>query len=196
MFITKMSLPRRTFLKGVGATVALPLLDAMVPASTLLAQTPAEFQHDDDTWCDLVAFLGAKPEGLQLAIEFRNASWHTPEVIDLLRHHNVAVAWTEWRDLPRLTDITAELRVARDELKVLDEQLQHFTDEAGTRGVLLHDADVHRPSVEEAGTRDAFLKRALQVGVWPRHADVMLPSVEVTRYHLKIGSKAGEATVP
>ncbi len=30
----------------------------------------------------------------------------------------------------RLTDITAELRVARDELKVLDEQLQHFTDEA------------------------------------------------------------------
>ncbi|MEQ1760534.1 MAG: DUF1552 domain-containing protein [Vicinamibacterales bacterium] len=42
MFITKMSLPRRTFLKGVGATVALPLLDAMVPASTLLAQTPAQ----------------------------------------------------------------------------------------------------------------------------------------------------------
>ena len=53
-------------------------------------------------------------------------------------------------------------------------------DVADARGVLLHDADVHRPSVEEAGTRDAFLKRALQVGVWPRHADVMLPSVEVT----------------
>ena len=32
MFITKTSLPRRTFLRGVGATVALPLLDAMVPA--------------------------------------------------------------------------------------------------------------------------------------------------------------------
>ena len=79
----------------------------------LLAQTPAEFQHDDDTWCDLVAFLGAKPEGLQLAIEFRNASWHTPEVIDLLRHHNVAVAWTEWRDLPRLTDITADFLYLR-----------------------------------------------------------------------------------
>lgn len=30
----------------------------------------------------------------------------------------------------RLTGITAELRVARDELKVLDEQLQHFTDTA------------------------------------------------------------------
>jgi hypothetical protein len=39
MFITKMSLPRRTFLRGLGATVALPLLDAMVPAGTALAQT-------------------------------------------------------------------------------------------------------------------------------------------------------------
>jgi hypothetical protein len=41
MFLTKMALPRRTFLRGVGATVALPLLDAMVPAATALAQTPA-----------------------------------------------------------------------------------------------------------------------------------------------------------
>ena len=32
MIITKMALPRRTFLRGMGATVALPLLDAMVPA--------------------------------------------------------------------------------------------------------------------------------------------------------------------
>src|SRR5688572_7351964 len=32
MFIKKLALPRRTFLRGVGATVALPLLDAMVPA--------------------------------------------------------------------------------------------------------------------------------------------------------------------
>ena len=32
MFITKMALPRRTFLRGLGATIALPLLDAMVPA--------------------------------------------------------------------------------------------------------------------------------------------------------------------
>ena len=39
MIITKLSLPRRTFLRGVGATVALPLLDAMVPAATALAKT-------------------------------------------------------------------------------------------------------------------------------------------------------------
>jgi hypothetical protein len=41
MYVTKQSLPRRTFLRGVGATVALPLLDAMVPAMTALAQSPA-----------------------------------------------------------------------------------------------------------------------------------------------------------
>ena len=41
MFISKKHLPRRTFLRGVGATVALPLLDAMIPASTALAQTAA-----------------------------------------------------------------------------------------------------------------------------------------------------------
>ena len=41
MFITKMSLPRRTFLRGMGATVALPLLDAMVPALTAAAQSSA-----------------------------------------------------------------------------------------------------------------------------------------------------------
>jgi hypothetical protein len=42
MIITKKALPRRTFLRGMGATLALPLLDAMVPSMTALAKTPAE----------------------------------------------------------------------------------------------------------------------------------------------------------
>ena len=33
-FITKKSIPRRSFIKGVGGTIALPLLNAMVPAAT------------------------------------------------------------------------------------------------------------------------------------------------------------------
>jgi hypothetical protein len=41
MIIAKKSIPRRTFLRGVGATLALPLLDAMVPAATAIAATPA-----------------------------------------------------------------------------------------------------------------------------------------------------------
>ncbi len=41
MILTKKALPRRTFLRGVGATLSLPLLDAMVPAMTAQASTPA-----------------------------------------------------------------------------------------------------------------------------------------------------------
>ncbi len=40
-FITRKHLPRRTFIRGVGATLSLPLLEAMVPARTALAQTAA-----------------------------------------------------------------------------------------------------------------------------------------------------------
>jgi len=38
MIVIKMALPRRTFLRGIGATLALPLLDAMVPALSVAAR--------------------------------------------------------------------------------------------------------------------------------------------------------------
>jgi hypothetical protein len=41
MIVTKRALPRRTFLRGLGVTVALPLLDAMVPAFSVTARTAA-----------------------------------------------------------------------------------------------------------------------------------------------------------
>ncbi len=41
MFITKTHLPRRTVLRGLGATLALPLLDSMVPAVTAQSRTAA-----------------------------------------------------------------------------------------------------------------------------------------------------------
>ena len=41
MFLTKRHLSRRTLLKGAGISLALPLLDAMIPAGTALAQTSA-----------------------------------------------------------------------------------------------------------------------------------------------------------
>src|SRR5688500_8608241 len=41
MVIKKISLPRRTFLRGMGATLALPLLDAMVPALSAQSKTAA-----------------------------------------------------------------------------------------------------------------------------------------------------------
>jgi hypothetical protein len=41
MIVMKKALPRRTFLRGAGAALALPLLDAMIPSLTALADTPA-----------------------------------------------------------------------------------------------------------------------------------------------------------
>src|SRR5262250_180329 len=41
MFLSRKHLSRRTLLKGAGATVALPLLDAMIPAGTAFAATAA-----------------------------------------------------------------------------------------------------------------------------------------------------------
>jgi hypothetical protein len=45
MIVMKKALPRRTFLRGVGTTLALPLLDAMIPAMTAVAATPANPSH-------------------------------------------------------------------------------------------------------------------------------------------------------
>jgi hypothetical protein len=42
MFITKKFIARRTVLRGAGAMIALPLLDAMIPAATALANTAAK----------------------------------------------------------------------------------------------------------------------------------------------------------
>src|SRR5439155_8205604 len=39
MLITKKHISRRTVLKGMGVSVALPVLDAMIPASTVFAKT-------------------------------------------------------------------------------------------------------------------------------------------------------------
>jgi hypothetical protein len=62
MIVKKMSLPRRTFLRGLGATVSLPLLEAMVPAFTAIAQTAAKPVQR-------VAFFYV-PNGIQLI------NWH------------------------------------------------------------------------------------------------------------------------
>ena len=42
MIIVKTHIPRRTFIRGMGVTLALPLLDAMIPARSLFAQSAAK----------------------------------------------------------------------------------------------------------------------------------------------------------
>ena len=45
MIVVKKAIPRRTMLRGLGATLALPLLDSMIPALTAQAQTAARPVH-------------------------------------------------------------------------------------------------------------------------------------------------------
>ena len=83
MYLSQKHLTRRTILKGVGAAIALPLLDAMNPAATAWAQTaagstPKRFAfigfphgaihfHDDDLYdCEWVTdFTYTVPDGLR-----------------------------------------------------------------------------------------------------------------------------------
>jgi hypothetical protein len=68
MIITRQALPRRTFLRGLGATVALPWLDAMVPSLSAVAKAAAEpvrrlgFIYMP-MGCDLTRWAPATPAG-------------------------------------------------------------------------------------------------------------------------------------
>jgi len=79
----------------------------------LLVQMPAEFQRDAGTEGVLDRFLAVCPAEAMIAVEFRHASWHDARVYDLLRRRRAAIAWTEWRDLPRVTAVTTDFLYLR-----------------------------------------------------------------------------------
>ena len=80
-------------LTGVAEGLEL-LLDRIRPLvetgklGPLLWQLPATFTRDDDR---LAAALAALPRDLRHCIEFRHPSWFVPEVMHLLREHDVAL---------------------------------------------------------------------------------------------------------
>ena len=79
----------------------------------LLVQMPADFTRDEGTVGVLDRFLVAKPADVRVAVEFRHRSWHLPATYDLLRKRRAAIAWTDWRDLPRVTEITTDFLYLR-----------------------------------------------------------------------------------
>lgn len=79
----------------------------------LLVQLPAEFVRDERNAWALERFLADAPSGVRLAVEFRHVSWHGEPTWDVLRRHGAAFAWTEWRELPRVTEITADFLYCR-----------------------------------------------------------------------------------
>ncbi len=79
----------------------------------LLVQMPADFVRDPGTLGVLDRFLAAVPRGVRVAMEFRDSSWHGGETFSLLRRHGVSLAWTAWRDLPRVPEVTADFLYLR-----------------------------------------------------------------------------------
>ncbi len=104
MFITKKHIPRRAFLRGAGVTLALPLLDAMVPAGTVLAQTAANpksrfvgmfYPHGMAPGYWVPEAVGALPEKLP----------HILASLEKLREHAVVLSglWSKSAEPPEGT---------------------------------------------------------------------------------------------
>jgi uncharacterized protein YecE (DUF72 family) len=74
---------------------------------------PADFVRDEGTVGVLDRFLAACPSDARFAVEFRDRSWQVPEVYELLHRRGACMAWTEWRDLPRATPLTADFLYLR-----------------------------------------------------------------------------------
>lgn len=87
-----------------------PLEERLGP---LLVQMPAEFERDEGTVGVLDRFLAAAPAPVRLAVEFRHRSWHQARIYELLRRRRAALAWTEWRDLPRVAEVTTDFLYLR-----------------------------------------------------------------------------------
>jgi uncharacterized protein YecE (DUF72 family) len=79
----------------------------------VLVQLPASYERTEQTHADLDRFLRDAPAALRLSVEFRHRSWHHESVYDLLRAHEAALTWTEWRTLPRVPEITAPFLYVR-----------------------------------------------------------------------------------
>ena len=79
----------------------------------LLVQMPADFVRESGTAGVLDRFLAAVPAHVRVAVEFRHRSWHRPETYDLLRARRACIAWTDWRDLPPMREITTDFLYVR-----------------------------------------------------------------------------------
>ena len=159
MFVTRMALARRTFLRGMGATLALPLLDAMVPAMSALAQTAAR----------PVRRLGFiyLPNGV--ARNFTGINYWTP-----IGEGNSF----------EFSPILAPLTPYRDRLVVISGLAQHqadaFDDGANgdhTRGTSSWLTGVHPKRTEGADVRNGI--SADQIAATELGKDTALPSLEL-----------------
>ena len=76
----------------------------------VLFQLPPKWRADV---CRLREFLSVLPPNRQYSIEFRDDSWHTDAVYDLLRQHNIALCLHDWRALAWSHILTANFTYIR-----------------------------------------------------------------------------------
>jgi len=159
MYVTKRALPRRLFLRGMGTALSLPLLDAMVPAMTALAQTPAAPVRR-------LGFIYG-PNGV--ARNFAGIDYWTPK--------------GEGRDF-ELSPILTPLAPYRDQLLVVSGLAQHQADAHDdgangdhTRGTSSWLTGVHPKRTEGADVRNGTSADQIAAAVLGKNT--ALPSLEL-----------------
>jgi uncharacterized protein YecE (DUF72 family) len=70
----------------------------------VLFQLPPNFSKDRGR---LESFLGMLPRRRRYAFEFRHKSWYDDDILDVLRHHDVALCLSDHRDAPSPWEVTA-----------------------------------------------------------------------------------------
>jgi hypothetical protein len=160
MFIAKKSLPRRTFLRGMGTALALPLLDAMVPALSAMATTPAAGVRR-------MGFI-YMPNGV--AMNFKGVNYWRPK--------------GEGGDF-EFSQILKPLEGFRDQLTVISGLTQHQADVLDdgangdhTRGTSSWLTGVHPRHTEGADIRNGI--SADQIAANELGKDTSLPSLELS----------------
>jgi hypothetical protein len=160
MFIAKKSLPRRTFLRGMGTALALPLLDAMVPALSAMATTPAAGVRR-------MGFI-YMPNGV--AMNFKGVNYWRPK--------------GEGADF-EFSQILKPLEGFRDRLTVFSGLTQHQADVLDdgangdhTRGTSSWLTGVHPRHTEGADIRNGI--SADQIAANELGKDTSLPSLELS----------------
>jgi uncharacterized protein YecE (DUF72 family) len=84
---------------------------ALKPAlGPILFQLPPRWKANRERLGD---FLNVLPKGHKFSIEFRDQSWYTPEIFDLLRRHNVALCVHDWREMNWSKEFTADFTYLR-----------------------------------------------------------------------------------
>jgi len=82
-------------------------------AGPLLVQLPPDFERDDARLDHFLEVLGALPDGVGVAVEFRHPSWQDPAAFDVLRRHGAAYVVMSGAGLPCLLEATAKLVYVR-----------------------------------------------------------------------------------